>query len=575
MGCFLGCFGSSKDESKRRKNTHFVSHQNPPTQDVRNQYNPVYPTPNSFPNREFFDNPIDLQVPKSWNKLEDHQLSLGIHKKVTFDSDVKPEEHLSLGSRKKVTFDSDVKPEEQLSSGSQKKVTFDSDLKPEEQSSSGSQKKVSFDSNVKPEEQLSLETVNKVSLDLSVKPEEQLSSGIRKKVTFDANVSPEEQLSSGTRKRVTFDSNVKEYEHIPYAEPPENMVESEMGGENVVDECSMKPTKSSSVSEGSSTLSSLGSFPPNHRYQNCRESDDEDEELDCQVSDLDDDEDEDEGEDDEVYDDEYSDDEYHLREVQDFSCSSVESRTKSSGTCFVDDGHNDYMDHDSLERGAVTPVVFNRGARDRAGYVHSVLNPVENTAQWKYVKVKGPQLIEEQKENCLVDLSFQQSSLKSKAISDEPKHEVAVDASLSTWIVSSQKTPPGNAVPINMEPISSGASASSHGSNSVRSQEERPILGALTIEELKQLSATSSPRKSPSRSPDERPLLGTVGVHWNDRTPVEDYGSVSSFKGIPNTTSKYREDNRVNWHSTPFETRLERALNKGAAESHASRRVCL
>uniref|UniRef100_A0A803LA89 Uncharacterized protein n=1 Tax=Chenopodium quinoa TaxID=63459 RepID=A0A803LA89_CHEQI len=468
------------------------------------------------------------------NKLEDHQLSLGIHKKVTFDSDVKPEEHLSLGSRKKVTFDSDVKPEEQLSSGSQKKVTFDSDLKPEEQSSSGSQKKVSFDSNVKPEEQLSLETVNKVSLDLSVKPEEQLSSGIRKKVTFDANVSPEEQLSSGTRKRVTFDSNVKEYEHIPYAEPPENMVESEMGGENVVDECSMKPTKSSSVSEGSSTLSSLGSFPPNH-----------------------------------------SDDEYHLREVQDFSCSSVESRTKSSGTCFVDDGHNDYMDHDSLERGAVTPVVFNRGARDRAGYVHSVLNPVENTAQWKYVKVKGPQLIEEQKENCLVDLSFQQSSLKSKAISDEPKHEVAVDASLSTWIVSSQKTPPGNAVPINMEPISSGASASSHGSNSVRSQEERPILGALTIEELKQLSATSSPRKSPSRSPDERPLLGTVGVHWNDRTPVEDYGSVSSFKGIPNTTSKYREDNRVNWHSTPFETRLERALNKGAAESHASRRVCL
>lgn len=38
------------------------------------------------------------------------------------------------------------------------------------------------------------------------------------------------------------------------------------------------------------------------------------------------------------------------------------------------------------------------------------------------------------------------------------------------------------------------------------------------------------------------------------------------------------QDNRVNWHSTPFETRLERALNRGAAEvdeGHASRRVCL
>ncbi|XP_021722202.1 uncharacterized protein LOC110689727 isoform X2 [Chenopodium quinoa] len=573
MGCFLGCFGSSKDEPKRRKNTHFVSHQNPPTQDVRNQYNPVYPTPTSFPNRELVGKPIDLQVPKSWNRLED-QLSLGTHKKVIFDSDVKPEEQLSSGSQKKVTFDSDVKPDEQLSSDSRKKVTFDSDVKPEEQLSSESQKKVSFDSYVEPEEHLTLGTVNKVGLDLNVKSEEQLSSGVRKKVTFDSNVRPEEQLSSGTRKKVTFDSNVKEYEHISYGEPPEVVEESELGGEKVVDECSTKPTNSSSISEGNSTLSSLGSFPPNNRYQNCRESDDEDEELDCQVSDLEDDGDDDDEE--EVYDDEYSDDEYHLRQVHDFSCSSVESRTKSSGTCFVNDGLNDHMDLDSLERDAETPVVFNRGARDRAGYVHSVLNPVENTAQWKYVKVKGPPLMKEQKENCLVDLSFQHSSSKSKAISDEPKHEVAVDASLSTWIVSSQKTPPGKAAPINMEPILSGASAfSSHGSNSVRSQGERPILGALTFEELKQFSAISSPRKSPSRSPDERPLLGTVGVHWNDRTPVEDSGSVSSFKGIPNTTRKYREDNRVNWHSTPFETRLERALNKGAAENHASRRVCL
>lgn len=27
------------------------------------------------------------------------------------------------------------------------------------------------------------------------------------------------------------------------------------------------------------------------------------------------------------------------------------------------------------------------------------------------------------------------------------------------------------------------------------------------------------------------------------------------------------QDKRVNWHSTPFETRLDRALNRGAAEA--------
>lgn len=538
MGCFLGCFGSSKDDSKRRKDTQIASHRNP---DLRNyQYNPVSTTPTFPANQEILKQPLNFPVPKSCVKVEEKE-------QLSFYNKDKPEEQLSPGKQKKVTFDSNVKSEEQLSSGTRKKVTFDSSVKSEEQLSSGAQKKVTFNSNVK--------------------LEEHSSSGSR------------EHSSSGSRKKVTFDSNVREYEHISYGEPPQViMQESEQGGEKVVDE---KPTKSLSVSEDGSTLSSLVSFPPNHRYQNCRESDDEAEELDYEVSDFDEDEDDDE----EVYDDgddEYSDDEFHLRQVQEFSvrsCSSVESRTKSSGNCFIDDKRNDLMlDHESSEIGTKTPVGFNRGARDRSGYVHSVLNPVENTAQWKSVKVKGTAIKKEQKENFLADLGFQQSLSKTKPKLDEPKNygEVAaVNASLSTWLVSSQKTPSSKATPVSLESMLSGASASSHGSNSVRSQEERPILGALTVDELKQFSATSSPIRSPTRSPDERPLVGTVGVHWNDRTPVEGSGSVSSFKGIPNTTSKYREDKRVSWHSTPFETRLERALNRGSAEGHSSSHVLI
>ncbi|KAF3571074.1 hypothetical protein F2Q69_00063850 [Brassica cretica] len=62
---------------------------------------------------------------------------------------------------------------------------------------------------------------------------------------------------------------------------------------------------------------------------------------------------------------------------------------------------------------------------------------------------------------------------------------------------------------------------------------------------------------------DSSSLGGTVGGYWGNHSKgVDSGGSVSSFKGIPNTTSKYREDKSVNWHSTPFEARLEKALKR-------------
>ncbi|KAJ8432900.1 hypothetical protein Cgig2_014487 [Carnegiea gigantea] len=394
------------------------------------------------------------------------------------------------------------------------------------------------------------------------KPEENQLSSIKQS-------KPDDQLSWGSHKRVTFDPNIREYEHVSAEEAPEIIQESEKENEKGTNEKCENPGRSISVSDGGSTLSSLASYPPNHRYQNCRESDDEEDELDCELSDLDKDEDvHNEDDDEEVYDDEYSDDDYHSTDVQEFSdgsCSSMESRTRSSMTLIAPDTKSKTAE-------------FNCGARDRAGYVHSVLNPVENTTQWKAVKARGTPPLKPQKENFPVNSMAKQLPKRFTVNMDEPgsNHQVAVDASLSTWLGSSETTPPIKAKPIGLEPIVSRASASSHGSNSVKSYEERPILAALTMEELKDLSSSSTPRRSPAQSPDEKPLVGTVGLHWNAKNPIEESGSASSFKGIPNSTSKYREgsnisinapglqDKRVNWHSTPFETRLERALNKDA-----------
>ncbi|KAK7267435.1 hypothetical protein RIF29_20109 [Crotalaria pallida] len=384
------------------------------------------------------------------------------------------------------------------------------------------------------------------SQQLQDKTEEQLSSSTRPSSQLQ-DKSEGQPLSVSTRKKVTFDSNVKTYEPVLQDEEPEE----KNIDEGKVEALPTNPTqsKSSSSSEDSS-VTSTGSYPPNHRYQNCRDSDDEveDDELDYGASDLSDDDDYDEG-DNEDFEEEEEDGMVYSSPIQ---------------TC------------DNIDDANSIGLNLNPKARDRSVYVHPVLNPVENLSQWKVVKAKKRTApLRSQKENYLSSTAEVPSnkevafSFNSDTETSRKSHqEISVDASLSNWLVSPQTS------------VNKGGSVASYagtpdritsrGSGSVTSHEDRPILGALTVEEIRQFSATSSPRKSPSQSPDEMPIIGTVGTYWNFTDSAEDASSVSSFKGIPNTTSKYREDKTVSWHSTPFEKRLEKALSGGAAAEAAS-----
>lgn len=353
---------------------------------------------------------------------------------------------------------------------------------------------------------------------------------------------PEEQLSFSTRKKVTFDSNIRTYEHDSTDEASSDILPDgeETGKKEKKEEVLEKLSLSKSSSEDSSITTSLGSFPSNHRYQNCRDSDDENEDLQFGDSDLDD-EDEDEDEDEEEDEDSDGEIEYEDEIVDSKRGTFIEEVNSPIAVC-------------NLPEREVKPIGFNRSARDRSKYVHSVLNPVENLSQWKAVKGKGTQPAKlHQKENLTSyqeprlsfssELSFKESSFSFKSNIDQakkPKQEIAVDASLSNWLGSDETKNVNNTSTFAVESATPERSTS-HGSNSFLSQEDRPILGALTVEELRQYSASCSPRKSPSRSPDEMPLIGTVGTYWNHTGPVKDSGSASSYKGIPNTTSKYRE----------------------------------
>lgn len=259
---------------------------------------------------------------------------------------------------------------------------------------------------------------------------------------------PEENLNLSPKKKVTFDSNVKTYEHISDIENT-----TEKAGKKIRDKKSAEnfPISSQShlgASEDGSTISSLGSNPPNYRYHNCRDSDDEIEEFEEDDESALDDEEEEEEED-----------------YNDF------------------DNKNPAANRVKTEDEMHSPLIqaingTNQNVRDRSAYVHSVLNQVENITQWKAVKGargKGGSPLK-QKENFFVsnqepprisfglEPTFQDSSSFSfRAKSDRTKshttpdgqEEIADDTSLSNWLGSSSR----GSTPITISKKNAAASA--------------------------------------------------------------------------------------------------------------------
>ncbi|CAH9051137.1 unnamed protein product [Cuscuta epithymum] len=331
-----------------------------------------------------------------------------------------------------------------------------------------------------------------------------------------SQATPEEILSLSARKRVTFDDNVTTYEHISVKESTETLPEITITSKNEEEEEKPLGNKQShSPTEVGSVISSAESYPSNYRYKNCSDIDDDDEQ---EEEFLESDEE-----------DEYSDDDSRMLVDRIWSESVVPNSVPEPP--LVEHGLDE-------KKGYV---------RDRSVYVHPVLNPVENLSQWKAMKIKAAEsgILMPLKENQeLPKVSESRTNLH-----QNHQEEVAVNASLSNWL-----TPPPS---LPAEKPTKGTF------------KDRPILGALTAEELNQQVSSSPMQSSPCRSPEEAPIIGSVGTYWNH----SDCGSLkkdgdctaSSFKGIPNTTSKYREDKKVIWHSTPFQTRLERALDRSTA----------
>ncbi|KAK2638017.1 hypothetical protein Ddye_025812 [Dipteronia dyeriana] len=358
-----------------------------------------------------------------------------------------------------------------------------------------------------------------------------------------------------TKKKVSFDLNVNktQQESQPIEEVTDNLLKDNENKEIEKEderEIELKETKL----VPNSITPNVVSHVLNNRYQNCVTSEDESEDLGLEESDLDDDDDSD------------GDNLVSCNEkilVQEESSESlfslsIDSRKHVYEVELGEKEVNSPMPVRSLPIQEVREEVEENGlcrnARDRSRYV--------NLTRWKVVKARAttpPPSKYESKENinlmqdldvpvcpvptCKLSTHSSVSNSNNKKVLDQ---EVAVDTSLSSWLVESETTPMSKT-----SAVSVGNSPSQNASKP-RSQEDESILA-----ELKQLSTSSiSPRRSRSQSPDE-PIIGTVGSYWCCTGKIMDSDSSSSSHVMQKDRSENKEDERMKWDSIPFEARLE------------------
>lgn len=300
-------------------------------------------------------------------------------------------------------------------------------------------------------------------------------------------------------------------------------------------------------SRGSSNLSNAFSIPLNHRYAVCQNSDD-DEEFVEEMDHLG--EQEEERKDDADNDDGDGENKLLIKQESSESLFSLSLGSRKQVFTFeADESEINSPDpsHHSLD------LQLDKASSDKISIcqienVDSVLKPIENVTHClNAAKVATLPLVHHlEKENinleqdCDVLISPEptfRSMRKLKESRSDLKHvedEIAVDTSLSNWLVESETTPKSksNSSSIGNSPMWT--------KNSAKSYEDRPILGALTLEELRQFSASSTPRRYRSRSPEETPIIGSVGSYWSHTGQDADSNPGSSCRG-PKTTRRNRE----------------------------------
>ncbi|WMV38726.1 hypothetical protein MTR67_032111 [Solanum verrucosum] len=188
----------------------------------------------------------------------------------------------------------------------------------------------------------------------------------------------------------------------------------------------------------------------------------------------------------------------------------------------------------------IDDIAYGKAPRIRSQYVYPVLNPVD----------RAPQL---------------------KDLSDEDSYSIE-NSNSRLW--SSNMTESGerpNEASFSSELVTPGLRKASADNDSKVEASLSSWLKPSSINQDMGKQHTSSGCGNNAhygRTPGDRPILGLVAAHWKDDEDSRISPKWWDGNGIPNSTNKYKEDQKVSWHATPFEERLEKALSEESSIPH-------
>ncbi|KAF4379862.1 hypothetical protein F8388_012657 [Cannabis sativa] len=384
-----------------------------------------------------------------------------------------------------------------------------------------------------------------------IEPPKQEQAGQLTEFIRESKDEVEEEVNCCSKKRVTFDLNVKACVAPSTKESSCDLVETNEEKKSGNEE------KNQKIKEMKPILDTIvRSYVPNNRYQNCRKSTDECEDIGGEDSNVEEDEDSEADDKGLVLQEESSESLFSL---------SIDSRKQ---VCDVEKGEKEVsspMPVPSLSEEKVKAIGSSQNGVKRSRFGHSsVLSPIENFTQWEVFKeerplpISHPQLVKhhQEKENSIsLEPSFKVERHNSKPKFSEVKaaeQEVGVDTSLSSWLVGSEATPKSNG-----SIGHSSEDSESEKENSSSSIKQRRVLGELSEFSSSISSSSSSSRGLRSKSSEATPEIGTVGSYWIHTGQSMD--SSSSCKGTKSVTTE--KDQIVNYKSTPFEAKLDTALD--------------
>ncbi|XP_039788325.1 protein JASON-like isoform X3 [Panicum virgatum] len=213
------------------------------------------------------------------------------------------------------------------------------------------------------------------------------------------------------------------------------------------------------------------------------------------------------------------------------------------------------------------------GKRARASrqFIYPVLRPIENKLQWMEVKAESPVVASNPPKRRNLSADFSENPPPTFASSTAAQTESPKSESLPLHdsceeldeVISPEET---KGQDVNQQLFESGEPPnqnSEHGKHGVSSLSYW----------LKQTSADDESHRYANtedkvwkelcfeKSIFDVPIFTASGLNWDNDNPTPVLPKAWDGNGIPNTTTKYKEDQKVNWHATPFEERLMKVLS--------------